>query len=144
MTKFDNDDKIELLAHKAIGASLPKAEWTHAAHFALALWILKHRPELAEPDAMRGVIMRLNDSHGTPNSDSDGYHHTITIASLRAAKSVLDAHDKGAPLHEVLANLLTSPFARSDWILVYWTRELLFGVAARRDWVPPDLEALPF
>jgi hypothetical protein len=29
-------------------------------------------------------------------------------------------------------------------LLAHWTRDRLFGVAARRGWVPPDLAPLPF
>ncbi|WP_156427320.1 hypothetical protein [Novosphingobium sp. Fuku2-ISO-50] len=42
---FDDDDAIERTARAMIDCSLPKAQWTHAAHFAVALWILRHRPD---------------------------------------------------------------------------------------------------
>lgn len=144
MTEFPDGYSIEHLALRALDCSLPKPEWTHAAHFALALYLLRHRPELAEPEAMRGVIMRLNEAHGTPNTDSEGYHHTITIASLRAAGSVLVRHVADASLADVLADLLDSPFSKSGWILEFWSRETLFSPAARRGWIPPDLKPLPF
>jgi len=139
-----NDADIERLARAMIDCSLPKAEWTHAGHFAAALWLLRHRPDLATPDAMRGLIMRYNDSSNTPNTDSSGYHHSITIASLRAAAHHLDALGPRTPLHEVLAALMSSPQGRSDWLLAHWRQETLFSVAARREWVAPDLVALPF
>ena len=138
------DDAIARLALAMIDCTLPKAEWTHAGHFAAALWLLRHRPELATPDAMRGLIMRYNEATGTPNSDTGGYHHSITIASLRAAAWHLAAHGPEAPLHGVLAALMASAQGRSDWLLAYWRRETLFGVAARRDWVAPDLAPWPF
>jgi hypothetical protein len=138
------DPDIERLALAMIDCNLPKAEWTHAGHFAAALWLLRHRPELAAPEAMRGLIMRYNAATGTPNTDTGGYHHSITIASLGAAAWHLAAHAPAAPLHAVLAALMASPQGRSDWLLAYWRRETLFSVAARRDWVAPDLAALPF
>ncbi|WFL76540.1 hypothetical protein P7228_11095 [Altererythrobacter arenosus] len=143
MTEFPSDTSIESLALRALDRSLPKREWTHAAHFALALYLLRHRPDLAEPAAMREVITHLNEAHGTPNTDSDGYHHTITVASLRAARSVLEAHSPDTALNAVLGDLMASPFARPDWILAYWSRDRLFSVGARRDWVPPDLRPMP-
>lgn len=144
MTELDTDERIENLATRALDAGLPRAEWTHEAHFALALWTLRHRPELGEPDAFREIILRLNRAHGTPNTDSEGYHHTVTVASLRAANAVLREFDPSEPLDRVLARLMESKFARSDWILAYWTRDLLFSVTARRAWVGPDLAELPF
>jgi hypothetical protein len=47
-------------------------------------------------------------------------------------------------LHEALNELLASRFGRSDWLLVYWSKPLLFSVMARRTWVEPDLQSLPF
>ncbi|WP_241255111.1 hypothetical protein [Altererythrobacter sp. BO-6] len=109
----------------------------------MALWCIRHRPELATPEGFRGVILRLNDAHGTANTDSSGYHHTITVASLAAARAVHAEHH-GTALHAVLAALLAGPFGRPDWILSHWSKDLLFSVDARRGWVAPDLAPLRF
>jgi hypothetical protein len=137
-----DDTAIERLARAMMDCSLPKVEWTHEGHFAAALWLLRYRPDLAAPEAMRGLIMRYNESTDTPNTESGGYHHSITIASIRAAAHHLAGHD--GPLHEVLAALMASVQGRSDWLLAHWNRDTLFSVAARRNWVPPDLVPLPF
>ena len=141
---LSSDSDIERLALAMIACTLPKAEWTHAGHFAAALWLLRNRAQLAKPDAMRGLIMRYNEATGTPNTDAGGYHHSITVASLRAAAWHLAKQRPDAPLHLVLAALMASPQGRSDWLLAHWRRETLFSVAARRDWVALDLAALPF
>jgi hypothetical protein len=141
----DHDDRaIARIAAGVMDCSLPRAEWTHAAHFALALWLLRHRPELTGEPAIGAIIRRYNLANGTPNSDTEGYHATITIASMRAAAAELARHSDDAALAKVLAALLAAPHGRSDWLLVHWTRERLFAVAARRGWVPPDLAPLPF
>lgn len=138
-----DDTAIAHLAARFLDRTLPKAEWTHEGHFAAALWLLRHRPELATGEAMRPLIMAYNEATGTTNSDSEGYHHTITIASLRAAAHCL-AEAPGAPLAEVLVRLMASPLGRSDWLLAAWRRETLFSPVARRDWVEPDLARLSF
>lgn len=139
-----NDADVERLARAMIDCSLPKAEWTHEGHFAVALWLLRYRPELAEHDAMRRLISRYNEATNTPNTDDGGYHHSITIASLRAAAHHLAARGPDTPINVVLAAVMASAQGRSDWLLAHWRRETLFSVAARRDWVPPDLAPLPF
>ena len=141
---LSSDSDIERLALAMIACTLPKAEWTHEGHFVAALWLLRHRAHLATPDAMRGLILRYNDATNTPNTDTCGYHHSITVASLRAAAHQLRRHAPDEPLHEALAALMSSPQGRSDWLLVHWNRETLFSPAARRDWVPPDRAPLPF
>lgn len=138
---LNDDSAIERLALSVLDCSLPKPEWTHQAHFATALWLLRHRPELTAPDQIRNIITRYNQATHTPNSDSGGYHHTITLASMRGAASYGHNH---APLHTVLRSLRESPLGHPDWLLAYWRRETLFSVTARRSWVEPDLTALPF
>ena len=142
MTLTD-DRAIERIASGIIDRSLPRADWTHAAHFGAALWLLRHRRHLAGAEEFRSIIRGFNEATGTANTDSSGYHHTITRASVRAADRHLRDHD-AAPLHRVLASLMASPLGRSDWPLSYWRRETLFSVGARRDWIEPDLAPLPF
>lgn len=144
MTDFPTDLAMERLAKRVLDTTLPYAEWTHEAHFALALWLLRHRPDSATPSAVRAIITRLNEVHGTENTDRSGYHHTITIASISAAAEFLRSCPPETRLCVVLERLMGGPYGRSDWIFGYWSREELFSVAARRDWVPPDLKPLPW
>jgi hypothetical protein len=139
-----SDPAIERLTHSLLDCSLPKPEWTHSAHFAAALWILRHRPELAEPAAFKSLIIAYNEATLTANTDTGGYHHTITVASLKAAAHYLDGHGRDTPVCTVLGQLMASGLGHSGWLLAYWRRETLFSVTARRDWVEPDLADLPF
>lgn len=142
MPHFSSDADIERIGRGLIDRSLPKAEWTHAAHFAAAFWLLR-RPEVNAVRDMPGFIRAYNEVTGTPNTDTGGYHETITLASLRAAHAWLAARPHMS-LHSALEELLVSPFGRSDWLLSYWTRPTLFSVAARRSWIEPDVKPLPF
>jgi hypothetical protein len=136
---FDSDDEIAAIGRGLSERTLPKAKWTHAAHFAAALWLIQQGREGEIPTLIRAY----NLSVGGVNSDSEGYHETITQASLAAARSFLDAR-RGDPLHVVCNALLASPYGRSDWLLRHWSKPVLFSVEARRGWVEPDLEPLPF
>ena len=136
------DDDIARIGEGVIARTLPKAEWTHAAHFACALWLLT-RPHLDAFREMPGLIRAYNEATGGENTDTAGYHETITQASLRAARDHLTARP-GDGLATVLAELLEGPFGRSDWLLTYWSKQELFSVEARRTWRDPDLQPLPF
>ncbi len=143
MTRTFTEADIERIAQGLIDRSLPKAEWTHAAHFAAALWLLRQRGALAMTE-LPPLIRAYNEATGVVNGDSSGYHETITVASLRIGQAWLEERAQLA-LHAALNELLESPYGRSDWILAYWSKDLLFSVAARRTWVDPDLKpfALP-
>jgi hypothetical protein len=140
---FHTDEEIVRLAAGLFDLSLPKPEWTHAAHFAATLWVLRHRAEPAEA-VMRAAIPPYNVAAGGRNTDTEGYHETITVASVAAARAHLAAHPPDAPLHTVLDAVLESPLGRSDWLLAHWSKARLFSAEARRGWLPPDLAPLPF
>jgi hypothetical protein len=134
------DTDIARIAAGVIDRTLPKPEWTHAAHFACALWMLTAPGRDARAE-MPGLIRAYNEATGVPNTDTEGYHETITLASLRAAATWLRP---GVGLSEALAALLASDHGRSDWLLRYWSKPVLFSPNARRAWVEPDLQPLPF
>jgi hypothetical protein len=78
-----------------------------------------------------------------PNTDTSGYHETITLGSLRAARAWLVSRP-GVALYEALRELLASEYGRPGWLLAYWSKSVLFSAAARKAWVEPDLQQLPF
>jgi hypothetical protein len=143
-TFFCTDTEIERIGRGFADCSLPKREWTHAGHFAAVLWLLRYRGGLDVTAEMPRLIRTYNEATGVANTDSGGYHQTITLASIRAARSVLHEHGEGVRLHVVANDLLAREFGRSDWLLRYWSRPRLFSVEARRVWIEPDLKQLPF
>lgn len=140
---FTSDDEIAAIARGLIDRTLPKSSWTHAAHFATALWLLAHRPEIDCSRALPGFIRAYNETTGVRNTDTSGYHETITMASLRASRAFL-AEDPSRPVFMTCNALLASPLGESKWLLAYWSRPRLFSAEARRVWVDPDLEVFPF
>ncbi|HTD73092.1 MAG TPA: hypothetical protein VK652_06160 [Steroidobacteraceae bacterium] len=143
MTYFNSDDEIAAIGVGLLDLSLPKPRWTHAAHFAAALWLISCRKDLDASRDMPGFIRAYNEATGVANTDTEGYHETITQASLRAARNFLQ-QDPARTLSATCNALMASPLGKSDWLLVYWTRARLLSVEARRCWVDPDLKALPF
>ena len=94
--------EIELqdLAARFESATIPKAEWTHAAHLSVGLWhVDRYGPEEALA-RLRAGIRRLNDAHGTVNSTTGGYHETITRAYVVLFAELLAVDAPGMPLGE--------------------------------------------
>ena len=143
-TMFCSDDEIARIGRGLVDRSLPKSEWTHAAHFAAVLWLMRARRDLDPGAEMPSLIRLYNEATGVANTDSGGCHETITLASLRAVAAVLAAQTPGTPLSVAFQYLMLSPFGDKQWLLEYWRAEVLFSTAARRAWVAPDLAPLPF
>jgi len=140
---FATDAEIEHLGEGLLARILPRAEWTHEAHLAATTYLLTRRPDIDVDKELPGIIRRYNESVGTPNSDIEGYHETITRLFLHGVRLFLSEADLAEPLHKLVNELLLSPMGRRDWPLRFYSRERLFSVEARRNFVPPDVAALP-
>jgi hypothetical protein len=140
---FHSDAEITHLAEGLITRTLPRSEWTHEAHLASTAYLLTRRPDIDLDKELPGFIRRYNESVGGVNSDTEGYHETITRVFLHGVRLFLAEVDAQEPLHELVNELLLSPMGRRDWPLRFYSAERLFSVDARRHFVPPDLAALP-
>jgi hypothetical protein len=140
---FRSDEEIATIGHGLLDRTLPKTVWTHAAHFAATLWLLRYRPEVDLSRAMPDIIRGYNEATGGANTDTSGYHETITLASIRAARAFL-VEAPPQPLFVTCNALMRSRLGAPEWLLEYWTRSRLFSVEARREWLEPDIKRLPF
>jgi hypothetical protein len=140
---FHSEAEIEHIGEGLLARTLPREEWTHEAHLAATTYLLLKRPDIDLDRELPDVIRRYNESVGGVNSDSEGYHETITRTFLHSVRLFLEESDPNEPLHELVNELLLSPMGRRDWPLRFYSPQRLFSVEARRHFVEPDLRALP-
>jgi len=139
---FATDADIQRIGCGLLDRTLPRADWTHEAHLAACHWIVTERPDINPDCDLRGIISGYNAAVGGVNDDTQGYHETITRSFIHAVR--LHCSQTGErPLVERVNDLLGSPFGNRHWPLAFYSRERLFSVAARRDFVEPDLAPLP-
>ena len=115
---------------------LPKTRWTHAGHVAIGAYYAVRYPGEAFERTKKGIL-RYNEAVGTKNSDTAGYHETLTrlwanlLAKLadgftdpwKAACQAVDKFAEDRDLHHL-----------------YYSFDVVRSTEARRTWVPPDLE----
>lgn len=140
---FRSDAEIAHLGERLLARTLPRELWTHEAHLAATTWLLLKRPDIDVDAELPGIIRRYNESVGGVNSDTEGYHETITRVFLRGVRLFLAEADLSEPLHELVNQLLLSPMGRRDWPLRFYSPERLFSVEARREFVRPDIASIP-
>jgi len=140
---FHSDAEIEHIGEGLLARTLPRPEWTHEAHLAATTYLLLRRPDIDLDTQLPSLIRGYNETVGGVNSDSEGYHETITRVFLHGVRLFLEEADARAPLHELVNDLLLSPMGRRDWPLRFYSPQRLFSVEARRQFVEPDLRALP-
>lgn len=88
---------------------------------------------------MAGIISTYNVAVGGVNDDSQGYHETITQVYIAAVKAHLAEVEKDLPLWQSVNALLLSERGGRGLPLKFYSKERLFSVAARRNFVEPDL-----
>ena len=139
---WPDDDAIRSVGTRFLARTLPKPEWTHEAHIATTSWILIERADILPERDLPGLIRRYNESVGGVNSDTEGYHETITQLFIKTLRGAL-AEREGEVLRARVNAILLAPEGRRDWPLRFYSPELLFSKEARLGWVGPDLAALP-
>lgn len=136
-----SESEIESLIHRFEVRKLPKSEWTHEAHLVVAIWYSKKYDFMTALNLVRKNITNHNDSVGTPNTDSEGYHESITRFWLLTAQEFIRSHSS-LTMTELCNRFIHSEFGKRDYPLKYYSRELLFSVEARHSWMEPDLKVI--
>jgi hypothetical protein len=140
---FASDAEIIRIGEGLLARMLPREDWTHEAHLAATTYLLTRRPDVDLDQELPDIIRGYNESVGGVNSDSEGYHETITRVYLHGVRLFLSDANSKAPLHRLVNELLLSPMGGRDWPLRFYSRERLFSVEARRAMVAPDIAAMP-
>jgi len=140
---FPDAAAIRRVGEGMLARTLPRPEWTHEAHLATTAWLILERPDIEPERDLPHLIRAYNESVGGVNSDTEGYHETITQVYVRAVRGFLARTDPALPLVEKVNALLRAEEGRRDWPLRFYSPEFLFSREARRGWVEPDLAALP-
>ncbi len=122
-------------------SDLNHAQWTHQAHLVIAIYKVRtHIPENIIP-VVRKKIMKLNDFHGTPNTDDFGYHETMTQFWLHTA-FLFFTQNQGQNENQLIDQFISSEQGKKDHPLNFYSKKLLFSTDARHYYVHPDLKPL--
>lgn len=134
---YQTEAAIRRIAAGLLDRTLPRADWTHEAHLAAVSVLILEHPELDLPRDLPMIIAGYNEKVGGRNSDTEGYHETITQYWIAAARAFHAAQPWGSLLERV-NRFIASPQGRRDAPLRHFSRGRLFSVEARRHLVEPD------
>ncbi|MBA4850331.1 hypothetical protein [Emticicia sp. BO119] len=125
--------------------ALPSKEWTHEAHLITGLW---HVAELGYENALAEMRLNIpvyNESVGGMNTDSSGYHDTITFFWIWLLNEFWNRNEvKGQSFERVCNKFLQSKYADRGNAFIFYTKDLLFTKEARLGVVEPDIQPLDF
>jgi hypothetical protein len=129
------------LVHSFLLCTLPKDKWTHHAHLRVGLWYLTRYSPNESLDRLRKNIKQYNIAVGIENTDSHGYHETITQFYIWLVDRFVRQSDRSEYI-DLLANKLVNIYGDRQLIFEYYTHGLLMSKIARLNWVEPDLKPL--
>src|SRR5919107_754826 len=109
---FDSDADIAHLGEGLLARTLSREDWTHEAHLAATTYLLLNRPDVDLDARLPDIIRSFNESVGGVNSDTEGYHETITRVFLHGVRLFLAEADPDEPLHALVNELLLSPMGK--------------------------------
>lgn len=123
-------------------AKIPFADWTHSAHIAMACSYLFKLPKRELLDTVRRNIRNYNVKGGGKNTDTSGYHETLTVLWLWVLAEFLDGLSEGLPRIDAVRKAVER-YSGNRLYSDYYSYDVTKSVEARKIWVEPDIRVLP-
>jgi hypothetical protein len=134
---LESESELQRFVEAWKSRRLPKAEWTHAAHVAMAAYFAFDHAAEATFAIMKAGILHHNTSVGTPNTEDNGYHETLTRFWAGEIGAFIRTGRFPSRLEAVRAAV--EEFGRDrDRFRQFYSFDVVRDRRARREWVAPD------
>lgn len=135
-------EEAEKLVAAFENCTLDKDDWSHEAHLLAGMKTCILYQENAYLEMKKRVI-RFNESVGTINSKSSGYHETITFYWIQilhhfCKKNNITSFDQEA----VNTLLMSEALVQRNSFLQYYSKDLIMSSKARLELIKPDLKEI--
>lgn len=141
MQPYKSADEIEEVVRRFESCTFVAGEFHHREHLTVIVLYLWKFPTPADAAArMREGLYKFLAHHAV---DRQKYHETITLFWVKRVSALLA--QAGEDCHPAeMANKVIEACNDANLIYDYYSRELIASVAAREEWVEPDLQPLDF
>lgn len=137
MTRYESENEIREVVERFETCVFAAEEFTHARHLTVACWYLSTLSPDAALARMREGLLRFTGHHG-----KHAYHETLTRFWMLLLEEFLAGQPAEALLMERVNNAVKC-FESKEVVFEHYSRERVLSEGARREWVEPDLQALP-
>ena len=134
---LESEFQLQRFAEAWKAGKLPKAEWTHAAHVAMAAYFAVDHAAEATFAMMKAGILHHNASVGTPNTEDNGYHETLTRFWSSEIGEFVRA-GRYTSRWEAVRAAVSAFGADRDRFRRFYSFDVVRDQRARREWVAPD------
>ena len=134
---LESETALERFVETWKAGKLPKSAWTHAAHVAMAAYFAFDHALEASFAIMKAGILHHNTSVGTPNTEDNGYHETLTRFWTGEIGEFVRCGHFASRLEAVRAAVAAYGQGRDRYKLFY-SFDVVRNRRARREWIAPD------
>jgi hypothetical protein len=138
---YESTEDLQLLIQEFESLTLPLKNWTHIEHLAVGLWYTYKNISENVSDIVKNNIIKYNDAVGIPNTNSTGYHETLTRFWLLFISEFLKIN-KNISIIKLFKSLIYADISTKDFPLLFYSKGILFSSDARLDWKLPDLRPI--
>jgi hypothetical protein len=136
---LESESELQRFVEAWKSGKLPKPEWTHAAHVAMAAYFAFDHAAEATFAIMKAGILHHNTSVGTTNTEDSGYHETLTRFWAGEIDALVRTSRFPSRLAAVRAAVKEFGGDR-DRFRQFYSFDVVRDRRARREWVAPDRE----
>jgi hypothetical protein len=130
-----SEQSIASLVDGFEGGTLPAAEFTHAAHVAVAAWYITGCDDALEQLQRR--IPAYNVSQGNKNTVTSGYHETLTIFWYHVVSDFIEDLPAGTSRIDAIAAAVKEFGSVRGLHRAYYDFDVVNSQTARAEWVEP-------
>lgn len=136
--RYENEEDVLALVRRFEYATISRDEWKHPEHLIVALhYVSRFDIELAIEKMRKGILKLLSDGFMVDLTREMPYNETITIFWIRTV-SEFNLSSGGMSLGDKIADMIDR--FDKDYLLSFYSRDLLFSDRARAEYVEPDLQ----
>ncbi|MEZ2347329.1 hypothetical protein [Terriglobus sp. RCC_193] len=134
---IDTQNDLDSLVQAFEQGSLPKSAWTHAAHIVVGANYVSLHGEQVALERMRQRVRAYNESVGTVNSATSGYHETLTRFWIAVLARLRD--EERTTVHLAFVQRAVILYGdRRDLHRQFYKFDVVKHTEARQAWVEPD------
>jgi len=120
--------------------TLPKSSWTHAAHVAVAACLAYDHPPERAFELTRSGIIHHNESVGTANTETSGYHETLTRFWSGIIGDAVRAGNFPSRF-EAVRHAVNQFGADRNRFRLFYSFDVVNDRVARKEWILPDRDS---
>lgn len=140
MTDLDDAELLRRFEDR----SLDHSAWNHAAHLRITYLYVRSLPPAEALEAVRTGIQSFNAANNIEQTETGGYHETLTQTWFRLVLAAARTTPPSTPTADSRAFLRVHPQLLDKKLpLRHYTREMIMSWKARTTFVAPDIHPLP-